>query len=181
MRKLRANYNRVEAQCTSQLSSVFQVVYLTNNLKFPYDALITATPVIGIGTPLIQRRTSAVQALFLCLQFTLWQRAQESRQARRSLCSGSSNPAYAVALLLGTNGGSQSSITKETAMSTRPACSALSLNVSILNPNDVLLALLSCLELAADHPSRSLAKDAQADLLRFAQQLVNAIEQGSEQ
>ena len=66
-------------------------------------------------------------------------------------------------------------------MSTRPACSALSLNVSILNPNDVLLALLSCLELAADHPSRSLAKDAQADLLRFAQQLVNAIEQGSEQ
>lgn len=62
-------------------------------------------------------------------------------------------------------------------MSTRLSCSALSLNVSILNPNDVLLALLSCLELAADHPSRSLAEEAQADLLRFAQQLVNTIEQ----
>ena len=179
MRKLCANYNRVEAQCTSQLSSVFQVVYLTNNLKFPYDALITATPVIGSGIPLIDKRTSADRALFLCLQF-LWQCAWENLRVRRFLSSGNSTPAYTVALLSGINGGSLQILDKETAMQTHTSSIPLYVN-HIDNLQDLLLALLECLELASDHPDRALDPAFQAVLLRFAQQLVNAIEQGSEQ
>lgn len=47
----------------------------------------------------------------------LWQRAWENRKVRRFLLSGSVNPAYAVALLLDTKGGSQTLISKETVMS----------------------------------------------------------------
>ena len=129
------------------------VLLLTLISIFSYNAPVTATPVVGIRTPLIQRRNSAVQALFLCLQFTLWQRAQESRQARRSLCSGSSNPAYTVALLLRTNGGSLQNLTKETVMSNHVASLHALSHETLLARID---ALVTALEVANDHPQNLL-------------------------
>mgnify|MGYP006909958596 CR=1 FL=1 len=144
-----------------------------------HNALITATPVIGSGISLIQRRTSAVQALFLCLQFTLWQRAWESRQVRRSLCSGNSTPAYAVALLSGINGGSLQNLTKETVMQTHSSSIQLYVN-HIDNIHDLLLDVLDCLEHAADHPDRALDPTFQAVLLRFAQALTLTLMESDE-
>ncbi|ABQ13720.1 hypothetical protein [Dichelobacter nodosus] len=46
--------------------------------------------------------------------------------------------------------------------------------ITILNPDHVLLSLLSCLELAADHPDRELDHETQADLLRLAYHLTQA-------
>lgn len=65
-------------------------------------------------------------------------------------------------------------------MSNQPSHSERSLTIPVFNPNDVLLALLACLELAVDHPSRSreLSTVEQSDLLRFAHRLAQAIEQG---
>ncbi|AXM45826.1 hypothetical protein [Dichelobacter nodosus] len=47
--------------------------------------------------------------------------------------------------------------------------------ITILNPDHVLLSLLSCLELAADHPDRELNHDMQSDLLRLAYHLTQAL------
>lgn len=77
--------------------------------------IATHTTAIGIDTPSISKRTGALQRCFYA-RF-LWQRAWENRKVRRFLLSGSVNPAYAVALLLDTKGGSQTLISKETVMS----------------------------------------------------------------
>lgn len=84
--------------------------------KKGYSLPIAAhTAAIGIDTPSISKRTGALQRYFYA-RF-LWQRAWENRKVRRFLLSGSVNPAYAVALLLDTKGGSQTLISKETVMS----------------------------------------------------------------
>lgn len=144
-----------------------------------HNALITATPVIGSGIPLINKRTSADRALFLCLQFTLWQCAWESRKARRFLFSGNSTPAYTVALLSGINGGSLQNLNKETVMQTHTSSIPLYVN-HIDNIQDLLLAVLDCLELAADHPDRALDPTFQAVLLRFAQALTLTLMESDE-
>ena len=83
--------------------------------KRGYSLSIAAhTAMIGIDTPPVNKRTGALQRCFYA-RF-LWQRAWENRKVRRFLLSGSVNPAYAVALLLDTKGGSQT-FNKETVMS----------------------------------------------------------------
>ncbi|ABQ14187.1 virulence-associated protein VapH [Dichelobacter nodosus VCS1703A] len=57
--------------------------------------------------------TALIKRIFYAQNLSmLWQHTWENRKVRRFFRSGSSNLAYAVALLFGTNGGSQSKITK---------------------------------------------------------------------
>lgn len=83
--------------------------------KRGYILPITAhTAVIGISLLPINKRTGALQRCFYtCF---LWQRAWENRKVRRFLLSGKANSAYAVALSISLDGGSQT-FNKETVMS----------------------------------------------------------------
>ena len=84
--------------------------------KRGYSLPITAhTAAIGISLPPISKRTGAYQRCFYA-RF-LWQRAWENRKVRRFLLSGKANPAFAVAFSISLDGGSQTLINKETAMS----------------------------------------------------------------
>ena len=68
-------------------------------------------------------------------------------------------------------GSSLQVLDKETVM--QPHTSSIPLYVNhIDNIQDLLLAVLECLELAADHPDRTIDSSSQAILLRFAQALV---------
>ena len=81
--------------------------------------IATHTAAIGIDTPSIDKRTALTSAI-LMPRFYLFPMAACAGEPQGSpfcLLSGSVNPAYAVALLLDTKGGSQTLINKETAMS----------------------------------------------------------------
>ena len=91
------------------------IIHLQIGQKRGYSLPIAAhIAAIGIDTPPVNKRTGALQRCFYT-RF-LWQRAWENRKVRRFLLSGSVNPAYAVALLLDTKGGSQT-FNKEPVMS----------------------------------------------------------------
>lgn len=85
---------------------------LTSQELLAYSPLATVSTVVGIETPLIRKRVQALIKRIFYASNLLWQCAWENRKVRRFFRSGSLNPAYTVALLLETNGGSQSKITK---------------------------------------------------------------------
>lgn len=90
------------------------LAYLLTFLRYfvdnPLAALCSA---VGIGISSIRKRVQRLLSAFFVPQFyCLWQCAWENRKVRRFFRSGNANPAYAVAILFGINGGSQSKITK---------------------------------------------------------------------